>query len=135
MEFNVIGYLNNWNKRYTEWHLYPYLVIYTSKYKYYNNQYQINDSQKCKTNIYISTLKYEELLDNESKLNNRLYKDEINNDNIKIQLEIPNDEDLIDIKKNIHLYIIPIIPIIFTEVFIIIYYSYEKKIHFAIFNS
>ena len=112
MEFNVIGYLNNWNKRYTEWHLYPYLVIYTSKYKYYNNQYQINDSQKCKTNIYISTLKYEELLDNESKLNNRLYKDEINNDNIKIQLEIPNDEDLIDIKKNIHLYIIPIIPIL-----------------------
>ena len=117
MELNIIGYVNYWNKRYNEWTLYPYLVIYTSKYKYYNNLYTIDETiQPYKTNIYISTLKYEELLSHKSNLNDRLYNNEINNeinnDNIEIQLNIPSDEDLIDIKKNIHLYIIPIIPIL-----------------------
>ena len=113
MELNIIGYKNKWNKRYNEWTLYPYLVIYTSKYKYYNNLYTIDETiQPYKTNIYISTLTYDKLLLHQPDLNNRLYNNEINNDNIEIQLNIPSDEDLIDIKKNIHLYIIPIIPIL-----------------------
>ena len=111
IELNIIGYLNNWNKRYETWNLYPYLAIYTSKYKYYNNLYAIDEKiQPYKTNIYISTLKYEELLLQQPNLNERLYSDEINNNNIKIQLEIPEDEDLIN--SNIHVYIIPIIPIL-----------------------
>ena len=110
VELNIIGYLNKWNNRYDLWTLYPYLVIYTSKYKYYKNLYETTSNHK--TNIYISSLKYEELVVYQHDLNNRLYNDEISNDNIRIQLQIPSDEDLIDINNNIHLYIIPIIPIL-----------------------
>jgi len=109
IELNIIGYLNKWNKIYEKWNLYPYLVIYNSNYKYYNKLYEI-DNINYKTNLYISTLKFDELLLKQNELNNKMY-DNINPEqNLKIQLNIPTQDELNN--SNTHMFIIPIIPIL-----------------------
>lgn len=118
-ELNIIGYLNKWNKKYEEWTLYPYLVIYNPNYKYYNNLYTLDPDPNYRTHIYISTLKYDELLLKQDELNNRMYNNNnnynINNknpeQNLKIQLNIPTQQDELN-EPNTHMFIIPIIPIL-----------------------
>jgi len=110
VELNIIGYLNKWNKKYEEWTLYPYLVIYNQNYKYYNNLYKLDPDPNYRTHIYISTLKYDELFTKQDELNNRMYDNKNPEQNLKIQLNIPTQDELND--PNIHMFIIPIIPIL-----------------------
>jgi len=116
VELNIIGYLNKWDKSYNTWTLYPYLAIYTKKYKNYNNLYELDEEINHKTYLYTSTLNYDELKTKENELNNRFYENnESNNGNLQIQLNIPTEEEINNEnnKENgVHLYLIPIIPIL-----------------------
>jgi hypothetical protein len=133
MELNIIGYLNRWDLEYNKWTLYPYFVIYTPKYKYYdklpkrfvepNNP---NDPNKLlnQTHIYISTLKFDELTKHHENLNSRFYTNstsegaraegasekEESNTFINFQLTIPTTEEIMN--SEYHMFMIPIIPVL-----------------------
>ena len=127
IELNIIGYLSHWdNPNYSKWTLYPYLAIYTNKYTDFNKLY-IDTKTNYKTHIYISSLNYTELKDKQIDLSNNLYinKDaapgegNVQENLVSVQLNMPkfdpeNDKNISskELQKNIHLYLIPIIPIL-----------------------